>query len=215
MRAVWLIPSLYFAMICTLVMTRDRLQLWRILKFRYAHNLLMSAYSALVVLYMCGKMSGVALDAHLLMCEARVGAAPFWFASKFIEWTDTVMLLARFKTVETLHLFHHATAPVVTFLNERAPHAPTPLYDVGTLLNAIVHTVMYLYYADPFLFKPIRKWITAMQIVQHTIVVALLCVALTKEDCDAPHDAYGTSLIAYTFYLCLFVRFYVTKYVFN
>ena len=110
MRAVWLIPSLYFAMICTLVMTRDRLQLWRILKFRYAHNLLMSAYSALVVLYMCGKMSGVALDAHLLMCEARVGAAPFWFASKFIEWTDTVMLLARFKTVETLHLFHHATA---------------------------------------------------------------------------------------------------------
>lgn len=209
MRAVWLIPSLYFAMICTLALSRERLQLWRILRFRRAHNLLMSVYSALVLLYMGDKLSHSRAD---LLCTARAGAAPFWFASKFVEWMDTVMLLARFKTVETLHLFHHATAPVVTFLNERAPSAPTPLYDIGTLLNAFVHTVMYLYYADPRLFRPIRKWITAMQIFQHAVVVLLVCVALATEGCDAPRDAYGTSLIAYTFYLCLFVRFYVTTY---
>ena len=152
----------------------------------------MSVYSALVLLYM-DKLSHSRAD---LLCTARAGAAVL--VRLQVCRVDGHGDAARsVQTVETLHLFHHATAPVVTFLNERAPSAPTPLYDIGTLLNAFVHTVMYLYYADPRLFRPIRKWITAMQIFQHVVVVLLVCVALATEGCDAPRDA-TAPLIAYT-----------------
>ena len=211
MSPVYGVPAVFFCLVWGTLAVRDRVALWRILRFRKAHNLLMSVYSGFIFVYALSKLYSTSL--RELVCSARPGVFPFWTLSKFVEWMDTIFLLARYKRVGMLHLFHHATAPVITILNSRSLHlAPTPLYDVGTLLNAFVHFFMYAYYSDPELFRPLRKWITTTQIVQHAIIVILTSTCLALEQCDAPVEIYGTSMVAYGFYLALFANFYVTTY---
>ena len=97
-------------------------------------------------------------------------------------------------------------------LNLLGRERPTPLFDVGTALNATVHTYMYLYYSDPLTFGPFRRAITRAQIAQHVIVVVSLASALATPGCDAPLAPYAASLAAYGFYLLAFLGFYTNAY---
>ena len=146
--------------------------------------------------------------AHL-QCTRRRGAVLVSF--QFVEWFDTILLVARYKRITSLHLFHHATAPLITIFNTRND-LPTPLYDIGTTLNAFVHFFMYAFYADPVNLRFLKKFITSIQILQHGVVVSLLCFTLCMQSCDAPLEIYGFSLLCYGVYLGLFLHFYTTRY---
>lgn len=206
----WIVPAFYVCFLTIVVSLRDRVQLYRVLRLRSIHNVGLSTYSLFVFLWMLTKLKRERFD-RALICNAREGAAPFWCISKFAEWFDTILLVARYKRITSLHLFHHATAPLITILNTRNG-VPTPLYDVGTTLNALVHFFMYVFYADPVNLRFLKKFITRIQILQHAVVVALLCFTLCMPSCDAPLEIYGFSLLCYFFYLCLFVHFYTTRY---
>ena len=206
----WIVPASYVCFLTIVVSLRDRVQLYRVLRLRFIHNVCLSIYSLFVFLWMLTKLKRGRFD-RALICNAREGAAPFWCLSKFVEWFDTILLVARYKRISSLHLFHHATAPLITILNTR-DGVPTPLYDAGTTLNAFVHFFMYAFYADPVNLRFLKKFITSIQILQHGVVVSLLCFTLCMQSCDAPLEIYGFSLLCYGVYLGLFLHFYTTRY---
>lgn len=88
---------------------------------------------------------------------------------------DTIFFVLRKKQnqITTLHVWHHASMPVLTWvllkfypLNEMA---------LVCLLNSFVHIVMYTYYymaADPVLKKHLwwKRYITVIQIIQFSIL---------------------------------------------
>ena len=182
-----------------------------LLRLRLAHNLLLACSSFLVGWATVQKLRD-RYGVYETVCVASAGAAPYWYASKLWEWFDTVLIYARGRKPSALHLGHHATTASVVALNLLGRERPTPLFDVGTALNATVHTYMYLYYSDPLTFGPFRRAITRAQIAQHVIVVVSLASALATPGCDAPLAPYAASLAAYGFYLLAFLGFYTNAY---
>lgn len=208
-QVLW--PPLGYALLVLACRTAGHERLAPLLRLRLAHNALLAAYSFLVGWATIDKL-GQRHGLHEIVCVAGAGAAPHWYASKYWEWLDTVFIYANGRSPSTLHLGHHATAASVVALNLLGRAWPTPLYDVGTALNATVHTYMYMYYCDPYVFRPFRRIITQAQIAQHAIVVACLVGALATPGCDAPVVPYAASLAAYGFYLVMFLGFYAKTY---
>lgn len=202
-------------------------------KLRVSYNVLMSTYSFLVAAMVFLKlMHNRRLDsAHELLCRASPGIPVGWYESKVLEWTDTLFILLRGRWPSSLHLRHHATAASVVALNIVGRKAPTPLFDVGTLLNAAVrtrfrvyslasqclspwqvHAGMYAYYANPTGLARFRRAITAAQIVQHVLMVVAILAALAAptDACDAPTVPYLVSLLMFSVWVAEFVHFYLT-----
>lgn len=168
-----------------------------------AHNGALALYSAVVC---------AAVLAHWRATEAPsvCGAAPplppwivrTWYWSKVWEWGDTALLVARGKRLSRLHLVHHAfTAPLVALQTWRRP-TPPPLYAVGTFLNALVHAVMYAYFARPH--PRLRPWVTRLQVAQHGVMCACLAYSVCDVPCvrDATHN-----LAPLAFYAFLLAEF--------
>ena len=139
-----------FVQIAKLLFTQGSRSSLLLVRFSGAHNLILAIFSGAVTVF------GVK---HLLLREqysvhgwlcATPTPAPrlifFWYASKFYEWIDTALLLARGKALSSLHFNHHMTAATVvaSHMVGRGSHAAdrTSIYDVPLLLNAFVHTLM-------------------------------------------------------------------------
>lgn len=184
------------------------------MEFRYYHNVLFALYSFLVAVHSATKINARFDEGgyYAVTCRSSPGSPPFWYASKYWEWFDTFFMMVGGRRPSILHLFHHGTTAPLVALNLFGRTDPTPLFDVGTYLNGLVHSAMYLYYAEPIALMAIKKWITLAQIVQHALVVGNLFAALLTEACDAPYDVYGISLLVYAAYLGLFLRFYLSAY---
>ena len=95
-------------------------------------------------------------------------AAVVWlfFASKYIEWLDTVFLILKDKPTSILHRLHHVGAPVAVGL---LWHSRAPFAWLFIALNGTVHFFMYGYYLLCLLGKGprwARPWITRGQIAQ-------------------------------------------------
>lgn len=140
-------PPVGFTALVLVCRSLGRRRLAPLLRLRFAHNVLLAAYSFLVAWATLNKLRERA-GVYDTLCVSSSGAAPYWYASKLWEWMDTVFLYASGKTPIALHLGHHATAASVVALNLLHRTHPTPLFDVGTALNAAVHTYQYAYYAD-------------------------------------------------------------------
>jgi hypothetical protein len=208
-QVLW--PPLGYALLVLACRELGRERLSPLLRLRLAHNVLLASYSFLVAWATIGKL-GYRHSVHEVVCVAGAGAAPYWYASKLWEWWDTVFIYASGRRPTALHLGHHATTASVVALNLAGRAWPTPLYDVGTALNAVVHTYMYIYYTNPRTLYPFRRYITIAQIAQHVAVVACLVGTLATPGCDAPVVPYAASLAAYGFYLVTFLGFYVKTY---
>ena len=184
------------------------------LRVQTSHNVALALYSTYVAISSLHKLeSSGRLDVwsngwRPLLCTAGDGSPAFWYASKFWEWFDTVILLARGRAPGALHLGHHASTASMVALHLYHRALPTPLFDVATALNGCVHMSMYCYYAYPALYRPLKRWITVSQIVQHVTVLGLCALASTLDGCDAPALPYGAALLGYGYYLVMFVRFY-------
>tara|TARA_R110002050_G_scaffold121138_1_gene239427 strand:+ start:51 stop:881 length:831 start_codon:yes stop_codon:yes gene_type:complete len=135
-----------------------------------------------------------------------------FYLSKFIEFTDTFLLILGGKPIIWLHLFHHSTTMSLCYA---AFESGSSLEIVVVLLNCLVHTVMYLYFALP---QPVLKpYITRCQMLQFIIVLAgLLYHTYTRftnvDPCGGTllGDVLGISV--YFAFFVMFAHFYVKQY---
>ncbi|CAG9483984.1 fatty acid elongation protein, GNS1/SUR4 family, putative [Plasmodium vivax] len=101
--------------------------------------------------------------------------------SKFVELADTLLLILRKKKVTLLHWFHHSTVLLYTW---DTYYAEVPAGFTFVFINAIVHTIMYCYYAMASVYKKPLSWnicVTLLQILQMLlgILLTVYCLSIT------------------------------------
>ena len=194
-----------------------------VLRLRFAHNVLMAAFSFVMTVLAVSHLAQRSWTPHGQLCEEASPAPKLvyaWYASKFAEWIDSMLLLAQNKPLSSLHYNHHATTATVVASHFVGRAVRTSIFDWPLLLNAAVHTLMYAYYAAPSALRPIRKMITTAQICQHvTVLLAILYTSGSRlvggaDACAHVSDAAnGLSLGLYLMYLGQFLTFYVRSYI--
>lgn len=140
--------------------------------------------------------------------------------SRVIDFLDTIFFVLRKKQsqITGLHVFHHATVPLVIYLV--ASFSMTPFSGFLIVMNALVHVVMYSYYylatfpsIAPYLWW--KKYITRIQIGQFVTALIYFCLGyiLLPRFCDdPPMVAVVTNLLSALIFLVLFLSFYSGAY---
>uniref|UniRef100_A0A0B6ZA56 Elongation of very long chain fatty acids protein n=1 Tax=Arion vulgaris TaxID=1028688 RepID=A0A0B6ZA56_9EUPU len=141
-----------------------------------------------------------------------------FFISKPIEFFDTVFFILRKKNsqITFLHVYHHATMTVFTWLGLKfLPGGTNVIYP---LINSFVHAVMYTYYGlsacGPSMRKYLwwKKYLTKLQISQFVIFLTQGVINVMY-DCPFP-KIFVYAVYIYTFsILLLFINFYVKAYI--
>ncbi|XP_025268385.1 elongation of very long chain fatty acids protein 4-like [Camponotus floridanus] len=102
----------------------------------------------------------------------------FYFMLKILDYVETCVFILRKKNkqVSGLHLYHHVSTLLITWLGLRY-FAVGPAV-INSLVNSFIHTIMYTYY---FLatwgpevqeaIAPMKQWITKAQMVQFVILI--------------------------------------------
>lgn len=196
-----------------------------LLATRTAYNVAQALYSLCVATIVLEKLvrHDRFASVHALVCVPSPGAPVGYYLSKWVEFYDGALILAAGKAPTGLQVRHHSTAASLVWLNTAGRLMPTPLYDVSVLANAIVHAVMYAYFAFPRALAPIKQAVTTLQIAQFVAVIACILTALAwhrpapdatspSTACDAPGMTLGASLVLYTMMMVDFVSFYVSAY---
>eukprot|EP00727_Mastigamoeba_balamuthi_P010208 m51a1_g581 putative fatty acid elongase 3 (274) ;mRNA; r:1609-2759 len=137
-----------------------------------------------------------------------------YYVSKFVELADTVFLALTRKNLGTLHLYHHAGMPIVTFLWVRSG---TLMLMWMVVLNSLIHTFMYWYYfqCDRKIHVSWKRHLTTAQIVQLVTGLALSFqhLHLLKTDsCKGEEFPVQLSVVLNIVLISLFVEFYVREY---
>lgn len=165
-----------------------------------------------------GLVAAVCSDAKWYS-RGAVGAVSTAFTfSKFVELVDTLFLVLRRRVLTGLHTFHHAATLLLTW-RLFVKRASTGLVFIA--MNALVHTVMYAYFAAMLfpvarlVLRPRSQWITAMQIAQMAIgVVVNLAVAneiTSGRICHVSPLCVAAAGALYTVYMILFVQFALSR----
>lgn len=140
--------------------------------------------------------------------------------SRVVDFLDTIFFVMRkkYSQITVLHVFHHATVPLVIYLV--ASFSMTPFSGFLIVMNALVHVVMYSYYflatfpnVAPYLWW--KRYITRIQIGQFVtaLVYFSLGYVLLPRFCDnPPMVAVVTNLASALVFLLLFLSFYSGAY---
>ena len=151
------------------------------------HNALLCAYSTVALL---GVVEHWIREQQLPSTCVATPPMPTWltvswYLSKFWEWGDTALLVQRRKSIRRVHYVHHMITPSLVALQfVGRGNSQTPLFEVGTALNAFVHVWMYAYFCNPTAWSPAwRSMITCLQVSQHVIMTALIGTTVRDENC--------------------------------
>jgi len=189
--------------------------------FNLGYNVLMSLFSLAITLLTADAMRRMPIMQN--DCERynndRIFDTAMWYfyLSKYVEFIDTIFLIVRGKDVSWLHYLHHIGAPINMGIIYWSRIEAGWIF---SLLNGIIHTLMYGYYGVtslgyrvPGLFK---MTLTTLQIAQFLTGFTILyfyasvpCWAASAERMMAWWYTYlyvGTVLV-------LFVSFYVKTYI--
>ena len=167
------------------------------------------------------------------------GVLWWYYVSKFMEFTDTIVFILRKKNdqITFLHVYHHSTMPIFWFGGVR--WVPGGAAFFGAMLNSGVHVIMYFYYflagMGPEYKKYLwwKKYVTKIQLVScsrstadcifiplspqaqfYTVVVhtAVAVYLVHAGACDFP-EWMGWALLVYCgTMIALFSTFYVRAY---
>lgn len=202
---------------------RLRLPKLELRRFTVAHDLGLSAFSAVLLALMLYDLARAALEhgPEVLWCDARRtgatldGRMALWFtlfyASKIYEFIDTVLLVLKGKEVIALHSFHHWSTLWVVWVPmvERVSVAW-----VAICANLAVHVIMYYYYAMAALGRTSvwKRWLTTAQIAQFVADIVSVVPALLHGGCSGSVLGHllPTSIVAV--FLAMFVDFYRRSY---
>eukprot|EP00619_Florenciella_sp_RCC1007_P003436 CAMPEP_0205907522 /NCGR_PEP_ID=MMETSP1325-20131115/2610_1 /ASSEMBLY_ACC=CAM_ASM_000708 /TAXON_ID=236786 /ORGANISM="Florenciella sp., Strain RCC1007" /LENGTH=260 /DNA_ID=CAMNT_0053273623 /DNA_START=137 /DNA_END=919 /DNA_ORIENTATION=+ len=138
------------------------------------------------------------------------------FLSKFVDYVDTLLIVLRKadKQLSVLHVYHHCTISMVWgyLINIQMANGTICF---GAWINAVIHSIMYSYYAFTVLklgiAKLIKVWVTRVQLIQfcscicHAVSVMILEKQISFELASLQFG-YHCTMIA------LFGQFYISNY---
>jgi len=126
--------------------------------------------------------------------------------SKWVDYMDTLIMLLRKKDEQLsfLHVFHHATIPLVWafLLYVNAAYSTVTL---GAFLNSVIHVIMYShYFISSFgIRNPFKRVVTQCQISQFMFLIVHSIVALVWEKVIPRYLSY----IQFVYQMLMFVMF--------
>eukprot|EP01033_Poteriospumella_lacustris_P009966 gene9966-7129_t len=140
---------------------------------KYVHNIALSLVSGWMFVTLGysiiadGRMNSWRdMSCRMTEMKGLYGFANFVFlVSKIWEWADTYWLVLSGKKVIFLHSFHHMTTFTLAAVTHNFPSGGF------TLINCLVHTVMYMHYAHPLRWA--RPFITSGQLLQFVFVMSV------------------------------------------
>lgn len=136
------------------------------------------------------------------------------YISKYLDYLDTVFIILRKKTsqLSTLHIYHHATIPIVWGSLLYIGHG-NGTAAFGCLINSFIHIIMYSHYLCTGLgFRnPLKKYITQAQMGQFVCCLAHAGTVYAYETVVPSYLAL-TQFIYHVQMLYLFNRFYSKTY---
>ena len=77
-----------------------------------------------------------------------------YYLSKYVELLDTVILALKGKPLSFLHVFHHASMPIMCWLWIVDRQS---MQEIALLTNTLIHVIMYYYYYRCAVGKPPRS----------------------------------------------------------
>jgi len=140
--------------------------------------------------------------------------------SKVPELGDTIFIVLRKQPLIFLHWYHHLTVLLYAWYSFSEYTAAARWFIV---MNYLVHSVMYTYYA----FKAMRvrvprgiaMVITSLQLIQMVVgcLVNVWAYQMKQSglECGVSHQNINYSLLMYTSYFVLFARFFYNTYLSN
>lgn len=165
--------------------------------------------------WVCTPITSYSTDAE----EMRIAGALWWFYfSKFIEYTDTIIFILRKKNsqISFLHVYHHASMFPLWWIGMKWVAGGQSF--LPAMLNSFIHTVMYTYYGlsacgpklQPYLWW--KRYLTKLQLAQFFICLGC-CILSLYVECEFPLWM-QYALIGYAFSLIiLFLNFYIQAYI--
>jgi len=151
--------------------------------------------------------------------DNRVGGFWNWMftLSKVPELGDTVFIVLRKQPLIFLHWYHHVTVLLYSWYSY-SDYIATARWFV--LMNYIVHSIMYSYYALKALKFKVSKYvsmfITTAQLAQMVmgLVVNIWAYQVKQagNECHVSYENIKISLIMYTSYFVLFAHFFRRAY---
>ncbi|EUD64737.1 hypothetical protein C922_04881 [Plasmodium inui San Antonio 1] len=214
--------------------------LWNVLLSFF--NLIVVVKLTPVLIYAISKYTFTGLLIIPPIYTNAFGTSGLWVClfilSKFVELADTLFLILRKKRITLLHWFHHSSVLLYTW---HTYYAEVPAGFTFIIINAIVHTIMYTYYAMTTVRRKPLCWnilVTLLQILQMLlgILLTLYCLYITynykfntywhlrvirkmqhKFTFDYGHYVcrrnVAYAVVMYTSYLLLFGKYFYDRYV--
>jgi len=138
-----------------------------------------------------------------------------YYIQKFWEFLDTIIFVLRKskRQITFLHLYHHTSITVVTYIQIVYGHS-SDLF-LPALLNCIVHVFMYSHYlvATFKMSTPWKPLLTQMQLVQFVMIMAQVVAGwVAGSDVSYPDWCKMMLFLYMVTMLVLFGRFYVKSY---
>ncbi|RWS16814.1 elongation of very long chain fatty acids protein-like isoform X1 [Dinothrombium tinctorium] len=141
-----------------------------------------------------------------------------YMLSKIADFADTIFFILRkkFHQASFLHVFHHALMPWGMWTGLRVH--PYPFSGFMAIINTLVHTVMYSYYALACAGSEMRrflwwkKYITQLQLLQFVLIFMHGVFGLVNKECNFPIGLAVMESFYAAFFFVLFFRFYRRAY---
>ncbi|KAJ2489373.1 hypothetical protein IWW37_004051 [Coemansia sp. RSA 2050] len=183
-----------------------------------AHNLVLAAYSVWTFIDFFpavlrnvqaqGLKDGFCDNNWALRNDKLLVHGFLFYLSKYYEFIDTAIILAKGRPAGQLQTFHHSGAVLIMWLGN---YVQSPYLAFFVFENSIIHGLMYTYYTLTALgFKPPGKQIlTRLQISQFYVALSAGAVYSVLPDCQSgPQRLFTFVFIAYILELIrLFTEF--------
>eukprot|EP00164_Ancoracysta_twista_P001095 GFYU01001431.1.p1 GENE.GFYU01001431.1~~GFYU01001431.1.p1 ORF type:complete len:278 (+),score=102.55 GFYU01001431.1:200-1033(+) len=189
--------------------------------FLVALSAVMSSGMAMYV-YKRSQQNGI-MD---VICEKEAGPLDgemgFWlyifYASKYYELLDTVLLALKKKPIIFLHVYHHCCMVFACYSWMAWGYSGPTWW--ACVVNSFVHVVMYTYYLITSLGRDVwfKKYITSLQLCQFFSGTALISYWFWIRDAQGCKGDFWAGAFAqgvnFTF-IILFANFYIQTYIFK
>jgi GNS1/SUR4 family len=149
-----------------------------------------------------------------LLSGAMWGWCWIFYASKYYELVDTVILILNRKPLILLHVWHHLSVMVLCYF---FVHSNLYFFYTGVIVNGTIHVIMYSYYALSSIGyrAPWAKLITMCQIVQFVYGIGIWWYWLAN--CHSAMNqeqwiVFFANQFVLTSFLVLFMLFFKAKY---
>ncbi|AXN77324.1 fatty acid elongase [Heliothis virescens ascovirus 3i] len=140
----------------------------------------------------------------------------YYYILKLIDLVDTVffVLLKKNRHVSVLHVYHHTSMVIMTWLSLKHVPAYQNLYLAS--LNSAIHVILYCYYLITSLgytadFR-LKRSITVSQMTQFVVMIAVNSFMITCQRNPALLAYTVASTVNIIVFLALFINFYVHSY---